>query len=243
MDDLQDHWINDTQILLMDTFIDRGLNLTLGLIMHNIGNDSGVVSKISEGYKKGLFELALHGWDHVDYTKLNGEEQRVSLLKANEKMQKLFGNKSDVFIPPFNEFNNETLKAMSKVHMTVLSSSLYEEDNFDQGKSIFLAKDRASNGSSTNNNSDYTPFTSLSSSDTASPNVINTSIYKINHLPTTIEFESYHNNSWVKIPVDKILTDTFDSIVKYGYSVILLQPQSFITPDRLRKTELHQTGD
>lgn len=216
MSSIQDNWINDTQILLMDTFIDRGLNLTLGLQMHNIGNDSSITNKISEGYKKGLFELGLHGWDHVNYTKLSEDEQRISLLMANEKMQKLFGNKSDVFIPPYNEFNGDTVKAMTEVRLKVLSSSLYEEYSFNQGKSIFIAKTRA-------NENNYTSFS----------NVINTNAHKIYHLPTTSELERYQNNTWIKMSVDKILEDIFESIDSYGYAVISVQPQSFLKVDKV----------
>jgi Polysaccharide deacetylase len=219
LDDLQDYWINDTQILLMDSFIDRGLNLTAGLIMHNIGNDSSIIKKVSEGYKKGLFELGLHGWEHVNYTRLSEDEQRISLLNANEKMQRLFGNKSDVFIPPYNEFNNGTIKAMMKVNLKVLSSSLYEEENLNQGKDIFIDK----------GNNNY--------ASTSSPTIPNVNDIEqarspiVYHLPETNEFERYQNHTWIKIPVDKILRDTFESIDNYGYAVISLQPQSFIKTD------------
>ena len=37
--------------------------------MNYVGNDSKIINKVREGDKKGLFELALHGWNHVDYTK------------------------------------------------------------------------------------------------------------------------------------------------------------------------------
>jgi peptidoglycan/xylan/chitin deacetylase (PgdA/CDA1 family) len=53
--------------------------------MHNTGNDPSIVNRVSEGYKNGLFELALHGWDQINYTKLDKDEQRISLLNANEK--------------------------------------------------------------------------------------------------------------------------------------------------------------
>lgn len=217
LDDVQDHWINDTQILLMDKFIDKGLILSVGMIMHATGNDSSIVNKVSEGYKKGLFELAIHGWDHIDYTKLGKAEQMVSLFKANEKMQRLFGNTSDVLIPPFNEFNNDTISAMAEAQVNVLSSSLNQEERFDQGGNIYMDKETKNN---------YTSSSTLFTSDTN--NGIKLKLNKIIHLPETNEFERYQNHTWMEIPVHEILRDTLESINDYGYAIITLQPQSFI---------------
>jgi peptidoglycan/xylan/chitin deacetylase (PgdA/CDA1 family) len=219
LDDIQDYWINDTQILLMNIFVDKGLSLSVGLIMHITGNDSSIVNRVSEGYKKGLIELAIHGWDHINYTHFDKVEQKISLLKANEKMQRLFGNTSDVFIPPFNEFNNDTIGAMAEVQLKVLSSSLYEEERFDQGKNIFMVKE-------TSNNNDTSLSSSSSTSFNSSANKLQ--LNKIYHLPETVEFQAFQNHTWIRIPVHEILKDIFESINKYGYAVITLHPQSFI---------------
>ena len=89
MDDVQDYWIEPAQIAPMNLFISKNQSLSLGLIMHTVGNDSKIINKVGEGYHKGLFELALHGWDHIDYSKLTEQEQQYSLQKANEKMKTL----------------------------------------------------------------------------------------------------------------------------------------------------------
>jgi peptidoglycan/xylan/chitin deacetylase (PgdA/CDA1 family) len=107
--------------------------------MNSTGNDSLLINKISEGYKKGLFELALHGWEHKNYAALSQQEQKKSLHRANEKMQLLFGNRSDVFIPPYNKFNNDTLNAISELGIKIISPSAMEENKFDGGKSIFTS--------------------------------------------------------------------------------------------------------
>jgi peptidoglycan/xylan/chitin deacetylase (PgdA/CDA1 family) len=66
-----------------------------------------LLGRVGEGSEKGLFELGLHGWDHVDYTKLSESEQESILQSANEKMKKIFGNISDIFIEPYGYFKNE----------------------------------------------------------------------------------------------------------------------------------------
>ena len=89
--------------------------------MHIVGNDSKIVDKVKEGFHKGLFELDLHGWDHINYTKLNESQQRDSLSKANAKMERLFGAKSIVSIPPYDVFNNDTIKAMGQLGIKIIS--------------------------------------------------------------------------------------------------------------------------
>ena len=32
-----------------------------------------IIDKVKEGFDRGLFELSLHGYNHVDYNNLTGE--------------------------------------------------------------------------------------------------------------------------------------------------------------------------
>ncbi|MBD0359147.1 MAG: polysaccharide deacetylase family protein [Nitrososphaeraceae archaeon] len=129
MDDVQDYWVKPGHLAAMNQFIDRNQSLTVGIIMNSIGNDSEIVNKVKQGKDGGLFELAVHGWNHTDYTKLSEEEQRNSLYDSNRKMVTLFGNPSEVFIPPYNAFNDDTINAMKQVNMKILNGN---ESSFDQ---------------------------------------------------------------------------------------------------------------
>ena len=214
INNIQDYWTREAQIPLMDYFIDRGLNVTLGLELNYLGNDSDVVNKVSEGYGAGLFELAIHGSNREIYSGLSEDEQRISLQRANAKMQNMFGNKSNVFIPPLNQFNNDTLVVLSQLGITLFSSSVERELDFNGGKSIFIAKnvtnvEAPTTASSVSNSSEDTPS-------------------RVYHLPTAIEFERYGNDSWIKVPVNKILEETSQSIEDYGYGVISLHPTNFL---------------
>ena len=122
IDDIQDNWLQQAQLAIMDLFISKNQSLSLGLIMNIVGNDSKIINKLREGYQKGLFELDLHGWNHVDYTKLTEKKQRDTLQMANEKMRYLFGTTSRIFIPPLDPFNNDTLRAMRQDGIQILSS-------------------------------------------------------------------------------------------------------------------------
>ena len=165
--------------------------------MNKIGNDTRIIEKIREGTQRGSFELALHGWEHSPYTQLSEEEQKLSLHKANEKMRLLFGNKSDIFIPPQNLYNNATLDSMNQLELKVLSSSQTAEENINQQKSVFVASGAHIFEHS---NANELPI----------------------HLSQTVEFREFDDDSkkWVKNPIENILTKVLSNIQKYGYGVI-----------------------
>jgi len=210
MDDIQDDWLNSAQVAVMNLFLSKNQSLSLGSIMHIVGNDSKIVDKVKEGFHKGLFELDLHGWDHINYTQLNENQKRDSLSKANAKMERLFGAKSVVSIPPYDVFNNDTIKAMGQLGIKIISSGPAEEDSFDQNRTVFVA-----NGSRA---------TTTTTHDNKGPINNSATIY---HLPATIFFKFFDDTKWVKTPPKDIIGNVTRNIARYGYGVIVLHPQDF----------------
>ena len=51
-------------------------------------------------------------------------------------MQMIFRKKSDIFIPPFNKFNNATLNAIKELGIKIMSSSIMDQYRLDLGSSI-----------------------------------------------------------------------------------------------------------
>ena len=200
LDDISDGYLDAEQLKIMDIFLSKGEPLTLGVIMHKFGNDSTILDKISEGYKKGLFELALHGWEHKNYSGMTEQEQKSSLYEANERMQKIFGNKSDIFIPPYNRFNNDTLNAIRELGIKIMSSSILDQNRFDLGKSIFTSKSKNDNASNAEG---------------------------IYFLPYTIGFRDYVGRPDIKFPIQALAKNINANVEKYGYAVVLIHPQSF----------------
>ena len=49
----------------MNLFLAENKPLTLGIVMNHVGRNQAVTEKILEGKDKGLFELALHGYDYL----------------------------------------------------------------------------------------------------------------------------------------------------------------------------------
>jgi peptidoglycan/xylan/chitin deacetylase (PgdA/CDA1 family) len=216
MDDVQDRWLEAAQLSTMNLFITKNQTLTLGVIMNSIGNDSKILGQISLGSEKRLFELALHGWDHIDYTRLNEQQQKASLVLANEKMKRLFGNGSDIFITPYGTFNNSTLNAMGQLGIRVLSAALFSESSFDRNGSIFNLNNYKTNTKNNNIYNNSQPISSI-----------------VDHIPGMVFFKNdEHNKKAIKIPIKNILSDVDNTIRKFGYSVIVFHPQDFVSTDQ-----------
>ena len=81
------------------TFFSKGQPLSLNVVTHDIGNNLRIKGKVGKRSQKGLFELWLHGWDHINYTILSESEQRSPLKEANEKINRMYDDSSDIFVP------------------------------------------------------------------------------------------------------------------------------------------------
>jgi peptidoglycan/xylan/chitin deacetylase (PgdA/CDA1 family) len=203
MDNTQDYWLRAGQLAAMNQFIFRNQSLTLGTIMGSIGDDSEIINKIKQGSNSGLFELGMHGWNHTDFTKLSEEEQRNSLDDSNRKMIELFGNASEIFMPPFGAFNDDTINAMKQVDMKILAGDSSSLDRLEL------------NG----NNESQT----LSSSPIQSKN--------ISYIPATISFKDYYGDQYIRNSLENIFNNATQSIRAYGYAVIVIDPQHFMQID------------
>lgn len=121
-DDIQDHWLNDVQIEVMEAFQNRNLPITIGLIGDRIGKDTKIISYIEKGISNNSIQVANHGWTHEDFTSYNKTHQSTLMQKTNEKIHNLFSVTPVVFIPPYNSFNDDTITAMIDNRITHFSS-------------------------------------------------------------------------------------------------------------------------
>jgi Polysaccharide deacetylase len=204
MDNVQDYWVRAGQLAAMNQFIFRNQSVTLGIIMDSMGDDSEIINKIKQGSDSGLFELATQGWAFTDYTKLSQEQQRNSLSDSNRKMIELFGNASQIFIPPYGSFNNDTINAMKQVDVKILTGNM---SSFDQ---LELKG---------NNNESETMLSSSMQSE------------NISYIPATISFKDYHGGAYTRTSIQSIFNNVTQSIGAYGYAVIAIQPQDFMQID------------
>jgi peptidoglycan/xylan/chitin deacetylase (PgdA/CDA1 family) len=124
MDDIADYGLNKVQLATMDYFISKNLPFTPAIIVSQLvaSSDLDVFHKIQEGLDRNLFELAMHGYRHINHTLLTKEEQERDFSRANAKLEYLFDKRADIFIPPYNNFNLHTIEAMSDLNISVLST-------------------------------------------------------------------------------------------------------------------------
>jgi peptidoglycan/xylan/chitin deacetylase (PgdA/CDA1 family) len=199
MDDVTDDNRAMPAMAVMDAFISRNQDLSLGIIMNNFGNNSQLLSKIIEGRNKGLFELDIHGWNHVDYSVLSQDMQASTMAAAKEKMYKLFGETPSIFIPPFNRFNDDTIKAMARTPLTIISSDVTHDSN---GSMYFVADGNAERS-------------------------VQAEVSRL-PAATYFGVVGSDEKTWTNLSETQIISQAKLSIAKYGYAVILLHPQSYL---------------
>ena len=215
IDDISDNHASSS-IAVMNLFIAENQPLTLGIVMNHIGRNPALMEKILEGKDKGLFELALHGYDHLNYRKLSPQEQLNQLSNANQRMQGLFGKPSEVFIPPYDVFNNYTINAMTKLGIRIISAGDWDySPKYGNSQYQFFNLDDVGKDNSAKDN--------------------NTEVY---HMPRNTGFEAFGDTGEpTKLPLGQILNDTDSHISKFGYSVIVMHPTSFLIMQNGKYTE------
>ena len=128
LDDVQDPWLPDVQVTVMDQFVQKNQYLSVGPIVSDFGANPTVVNTVIAGYDSGLFEIFVHGWTHEDHTTFDLAKQTSTLQDSRDKLQTI-GTPSTVFIPPFNAFNEDTLTAMQSTGFEILSAAEYTDSH------------------------------------------------------------------------------------------------------------------
>jgi hypothetical protein len=131
LDDVSDSGSNNVQVAIMNEFIARNKQLNVDPIVEQFGNlgpNHKVLSKVTEGYDKGLFYIGMNGWRaQTKFSELDEATQREHITKAQNKLQSLSFSKSKVFDAPNNKFNQYTIKVMAELGMNIILASPYEE--------------------------------------------------------------------------------------------------------------------
>jgi peptidoglycan/xylan/chitin deacetylase (PgdA/CDA1 family) len=211
IDDISDNRPSAT-IAVMNLFLAENKPLTLGIVMNHVGRNQAVMEKILEGKDKGLFELALHGYEHVYYNKLSPQEQLNQLSNANQRMQDLFGKPSEIFIPPYDIFNNYTIDAMTKLGIRIISAGefMYPSSGNSQYHLFSVNDPRKGNNSANESNNGNDNW--------------------VYHIARSTGIESFgETNQPNLLSLGEILNDTNYYISKLGYAVIVMHPTSFLT--------------
>jgi peptidoglycan/xylan/chitin deacetylase (PgdA/CDA1 family) len=132
LDDLEDQGNTDKpNVAIMQHFIDNNHKLSAEIIVNKFGNsgtNGNVYKTVKQGYSDGLFELGIHGFDHVHHSQLSEEQQSSDFGKAKNKLMSLFSDPNlRLFVPPFNDYDSDTIKAMAENKLDIFSSSYTSE--------------------------------------------------------------------------------------------------------------------
>lgn len=126
LDDVADYWLNDVQTEVIQTFRDDHIPLTIGIIGSEFGEDQKIVDYVKESIyaENSKIEIANHGWKHESFSTLDRNTQSNLIKKTNDRIFELLDISLKVFIPPFNEFNNDTIVSLEENGISHFSSAL-----------------------------------------------------------------------------------------------------------------------
>ena len=90
------------------------------------------IQLLTEGLRKNLFEICLHGYQHRNNNSVDWEPfefrgvplltQKAWIEKGKSKLESLTGVKVKVFVPPFNGWDQNTLIALTDNDFSILSA-------------------------------------------------------------------------------------------------------------------------
>lgn len=131
LDDIQDYFLTNAQMEIINTFEQENVNLTIGAIGNSFGDDlfyviflKEKIARFNDGKSTFMIEVANHGWNHEDFTRFDKEEQSALIKQTNEKIQNILGVRSTVFIPPYNALNDNTIDALLENDIHFVSANV-----------------------------------------------------------------------------------------------------------------------
>ena len=123
------------EIELINFFMEKKIALTLGIMGGMLGDvlENDVLSEnnkaisielIKEELKKNaeILELSNHSWRHRNLLAFDREGQLNQIMKTDHQIIEIFGKKPAVFLPPYNNFNQDTIEILKENGYTHMSS-------------------------------------------------------------------------------------------------------------------------
>lgn len=127
LDDIQDYWLTDVQVELLDLFSEKEIPLTVGIIANDFGNDAKIVDAVKNQLADNRISIANHGLVHNPFTNYDKQEQNEMIVEANKKIHELLNVNPKIFIPPENKFNKDTKEVLIENGFTHLSAALFSD--------------------------------------------------------------------------------------------------------------------
>jgi len=209
LDDVEDFPYSSPLIAVMEVFKEKNIDLTIGVVGKNIDADNKQVYYYikqrlmnNNGYNRsnngaGL-EIANHSWEHGRFLNFTFLEQSNSISKTNEKIKSIFGITPTIFIPPFSEYNNDTILAMHENNMRFISA----DDRDSSVYSIF---------------SNSTIYHLPETAETGCDNCYATKSYPW----------ANNSYLWQGLQHEETLNQIKKSIHQYGFAIVVIHPMEY----------------
>jgi peptidoglycan/xylan/chitin deacetylase (PgdA/CDA1 family) len=105
-------------------------------LQNNMALSATKIKLLKQAIEDGFLEIALHGYSHQtnrfqkegEYSEFAGLDYESQLIRARERKQFLedkFGRSVTIFVPPWNSYDADTIKALEKLGFKHLSADIY----------------------------------------------------------------------------------------------------------------------
>ncbi len=132
IDDIQDYGSPSPYALpekmVLQYHIDNRIPALISIIPARFGKDPQLIDQIKEGITLGIFTVGIHGWLHEPFDSLSQDMQTAKMRYGKSRLEEVLGTKVLAFVPPYAKFNNDTIRALARNGLTLMSSSIYEGD-------------------------------------------------------------------------------------------------------------------
>ncbi len=139
-DDYNGTVIDNADAGILDVFRRHGLRCTFAVIPNaryvpvspekldflKVAADSGVVDIAQHGYTHNVLAIT-HGWSGRYGSEFKGiyyQEQEERIRRGKEFLDRGLGRPVTVFVPPYNSYDSDTVRALETLGFTCLSASL-----------------------------------------------------------------------------------------------------------------------
>ncbi|KFM19985.1 phosphonate ABC transporter periplasmic phosphonate-binding protein [Marine Group I thaumarchaeote SCGC AAA799-P11] len=136
LDDVQDFWLADTQIELIELFAEKNIPLTVGIIGSVIGQDERITTVLKENNEN--IEIVNHSWNNDVLVGLSESVIEQYVLDTNQKIAETFDVTPTLFIPPENLYDDKTIKVLKDNGFTHLSAHIDEKHFADIDEESFF---------------------------------------------------------------------------------------------------------
>ena len=123
MDDIQNYWLLDPQLEVLETFKEYNVPLTIGVIGESFeGYMANYIHNVTSSENSNI-EIANHGWAHEYFSLLDKDQQSQIIKISNDRIFNETGLLPKIFYPPFGESDNSTLEVLREHNFTIMSST------------------------------------------------------------------------------------------------------------------------